>query len=49
MCVHPDEVTRGVEDREGTTHYGTKPGHFQTSNLALSHELGKERSEQASE
>ena len=32
-----------------TAHYGTKPGHFETSNLTLSHEGGSERSERASE
>ena len=30
-------------------HYGTEPGHFETSNLTLSHERGSERSEPASE
>ena len=30
-------------------HYGTKPGHFETSNHSLSHELGSEQSERASE
>ena len=30
-------------------HYGTEPGHFETSNLTLSHERGSERSERASE
>ena len=30
-------------------HYGTKSGHFETSNHSLSHERGSEQSEQASE
>ena len=29
-------------------HYGTKPGHFETSKHLLSHEQGSERSERAS-
>ena len=38
-----------LADLEQTTHYGTKLGHFETSNLALSHERGSKRSERASE
>ena len=30
-------------------HYGTKPGHFETSKNSLFHERGSERSERASE
>ena len=30
-------------------HYGTKPGHFETSNHSLSHKRGSEQSERVSE
>ena len=39
---------RRSRERVSTVHYGTKPGHFETSKKSLSHERGSERSEQAS-
>ena len=35
--------------KDSRMHYGTKPGHFESLKIALSHERGSERSERASE